>query len=53
MQVFLAGTGLWIYLTPWIVGGGGIPNLNENVYGRNERRAIQVSNSDDIKRGYP
>lgn len=32
---------------------GGVPNVSENIYGRNERRAIQVSNSDDIKRGYP
>lgn len=33
MKVYLAGTGLWIYLTP-IIGGGGIPNLNnENLLG--------------------
>lgn len=45
MKVYLAGTGLWIYLTPIL--GGGIPNNYENILGtRSEQeRTVQLGNA--------
>ena len=45
MKVYLAGTGLWIYLTPIL--GGGIPNNYENILGtRSEQeRTIRMGST--------